>query len=461
MNLLGDQQNALYAGSLADGVALAEYLDAAGLNKKSAQERASRFARVAARLPEGKQKNAFFVPGRIEILGKHTDYAGGRTMVVATEHGFSMAVAAREDRRVRISAVDLGETAEFELDADLKPKVGHWSNYSMTVARRIARNFPNASTGADIAFSSDLPPAAGMSSSSAVIVGIFLALAHVNRLGEYEQFRREIKTHTDLAGYLGTIENGQSFASLEGDRGVGTFGGSEDHTAILCGCRAAISQYSYCPVRFERKISVPSGYLFAVGVSGCVAEKTGAAREKYNAVSRRVSALVDMWQKETGRREQHLAAILGSGPDAAKQLAELAEASRRDDYDARSLSDRLKHFVAESTEIIPAAGDAFAAGRWQEFGWQVDRSQQLAERLLENQLPETIYLARRARVFDAVAASSFGAGFGGSVWALVERENIEAFLTRWSDDYKKKYPQRAAGASFFCTSAAPAAMRVC
>ena len=60
-----------------------------------------------------------------------------------------------------------------------------------------------------------------------------------------------------------------------------------------------------------------------------------------------------------------------------------------------------------------------------------------------------------------MAASSFGAGFGGSVWALVEAAAAEDFLTEWADGYFAEFPQHARRAAFFATAAGPAAFRVC
>jgi len=174
-----------------------------------------------------------FVPGRIEFLGKHTDYAGGRSLVCATEQGMSVAYAPRTDRVLRIVDLRDGDQVTFEILPDLSLTIGHWSNYPMTVARRVARNFGIDLRGADIVISSDLPPAAGMSSSSALMIAIFLALSDVNRLNACETYRANINAKEDLAGYLGTIENGQTFGTLSGDAGVGTCGGSQDHVAIL------------------------------------------------------------------------------------------------------------------------------------------------------------------------------------------------------------------------------------
>ena len=101
-------------------------------------------------------------------------------------------------------------------------------------------------------------------------------------------------------------------------------------------------------------------------------------------------------------------------------------------------------------------GDALVAGDLAALGRVVERSQAGAERLLGNQVRETIWLARRARELGAVAASAFGAGFGGSVWALVRQDIIPELLERWRDDYLETFPRRSA-ARFFGTIAGPPA----
>jgi galactokinase len=87
----------------------------------------------------------------------------------------------------------------------------------------------------------------------------------------------------------------------------------------------------------------------------------------------------------------------------------------------------------------------------------VARSQSLAESALRNQIPETIHLAHRATELGAAAASAFGAGFGGSVWALVRDEEITTFTARWRDDYIARFPERRHRAEFFDSRPGPAA----
>jgi galactokinase len=339
----------------------------------------------------------WFVPGRLEVLGKHTDYAGGRSLLCAVERGICFAVAPRADGRLRVVDAARRREAAFTIAPDLAPAPGHWSNYPITVARRLARDFGGALAGAEIAFASDLPSAAGMSSSSALVVGFFTALADVNDLERRPEYVANIKATEDLAGYLGTVENGRSFGSLEGDRGVGTAGGSEDHTAILC-CRAEqLSQYAFCPIRHERSVRLPPAWVFAVAVSGVAADKSAAARDAYNRASRAADVMLQAWRAATGRTDPCLAEAVAASPDAPERMRKAVRDAAAAPYPPRALLDRLEQFLAESTEIIPEAGDCLARGDVEGIGLLVDRSQRMAERLLGNQVPETVALARSAR----------------------------------------------------------------
>ncbi len=397
---------------------------------------------------------AFWVPGRIEVLGKHTDYAGGRSLLAAVEAGFCFA-AARSDAHVRVMPAGAQEQLEFPLIPDLHTTPGHWSNYVMAAARRLARNFPGPAAGADIAFASTLPPAAGMSSSSALVVGTYLCLAALNRLEERPEYRESIRRPEQLAEYLGTLENGQSYGALAGDCGVGTFGGSEDHTAILFCRPRRLSQYAYAPTRFEQSVPLPAGYLFVVADSGIAAEKTGAARALYNRAAQAAAAVAQSWRDATGYGDAHMAALLArTGGDRApiEQVLRCAESGT---FSPEELVARLAHFHAENEEIIPAAGAALAVGDLTAFGRAVARSQDLAERLLGNQTPQTVYLAGSARRLGAVAASAFGAGFGGSVWALVAEDEAPSFMAAWHREYAVAFPIPAARARFLASQPGP------
>lgn len=436
-----------------------------GLTPSAARAKAALLARAARRLCEQgtdpqSEARAWHVPGRIEVLGKHTDYAGGASLVAATERGIALVAVPRQDAQARVSDAESGETIQFELAPNLAPAIGHWSNYPMTVARRLARNFPGALRGAEIAFASDLPPASGMSSSSALMIAVYFALAALSDLERHEAYRRNITDGESLACYLASIENGMSFGELAGDRGVGTFGGSEDHIAILCSQPGRLAQYAYAPVRRQRSLALPAGWTFAVLACGIQAQKTGPVRERYNNLSAMARRLAELWAEQNGQPLPHLAAILAAAPENEAALRAAIAQSARPGFPKEALARRLEHFLAENGRIIPGAGEALEADDLAGFGQWVDQSQAASETLLGNQIPETVFLAGAARRLGAAAASAFGAGFGGSVWALIEEERAGAFLAAWQASYRQAYPEPAQAMQAFLTGAGPAAFEL-
>lgn len=390
------------------------------------------------------------VPGRIEIFGKHTDYAGGRSLLAAVPRGFVAVARARADRCVRVIDARHRESAVIDIDDTSRAWRG-WANYVAVTARRLARNFPGAELGADIAIASDLPRAAGLSSSSALVVAIALALIRRAGLEAREEWRRGISSVEDLAWYLGCVENGLSFQSLAGIDGVGTHGGSQDHTAIL-GCRPGyVSHYSFVPVRAHGQAAMPAGWRFVVASSGVHADKAGAVRERYNRASLAVRALLEIWNGVSVVRAESLSGALDSAPDAEARLRHAVAAADRPGFTADDLERRLTQFVRE-TARVPLAAAAFASGDRDTLERLTRASQQDAERLLGNQIPETVALAALAYDEGAFAASAFGAGFGGSVWALVPDTDADAFGQAWIRQYRELFPFRDAAEWF---SAAP------
>lgn len=438
-----------------------EQLRVAGMSVAEAAAKGALFSELLSALHDlhGRKPDGacgFFVPGRVELAGKHTDYAGGRSLVCAIERGFCIVAAPRGDAQIRIRDAARGMEASFAFASDSETGRSGWPNYAITVVRRLARDFPKARTGADIVFASDLPRASGMSSSSALIIAIFSVLAEINSLPQTEFFRDFICTREDLAGYLGAIECGAAFGSSMGDRGVGTLGGSEDHVAILCSQSGFLRQYSYCPIRLEREIRAPENHALAIGVSGVEADKTGSALDAYNRASLATRKILDLWRDATGRTAESLAAALASSPDAESQLREiLGECIETGEFAAGLLLNRLTQFTQESNDIVPGVSDALAGGDFARAGALMDRSQHLAETLLGNQTPETIELARSARILGAAAASAFGAGFGGSVWALFPSVNADKFCEAWGAQYRQRHRDRAEASQFLITRAGP------
>src|SRR3954447_26434144 len=201
-------------------------------------------------------------PGRVNLIGEHIDYHGLPVLPIALRQRVRIGYRPRDDRRIRATSAPYG-VREFEWTDDLAPVArGDWANY-LRAAARVARTFlPPDARGIDAEITSDLPAAAGLSSSSALIVAFTLGLLRAN-------------------GYNPTFE--ELMAVLpDGEQFVGTRGGGMDHAASLASCAGSASLIGFNPVTI-RHIPIPGDWGFLVADSLVRAEKAGAAREEYNA----------------------------------------------------------------------------------------------------------------------------------------------------------------------------------
>ena len=397
-----------------------------------------------------------FTPGRIEIFGKHTDYGGGHSLLAAVPRGIALVARPRGDGAVRVGDVVDGQVIEVDPAAEAPPHYRGLQRYVHVVAHRFHVNFPGCDLGLNMAIASDLPRASGLSSSSALTVGVALALIERANLRERAEWKAHLRSVHDLGWYLGCVENGLDFPGLPGSAGVGTHGGSEDQTAILA-CRTNhVSLYRFVPVTPLGETRMPDDWTFVVASSGVQADKAGSVKDRYNRASLGVRALHAIWNAHAAVPAQSLAGALASGPDAARRLNQWIAPT--DMFTADDLRIRLRHFMRESARG-PLAAAAFAASDRRALGDLAAESQREAEDLLGNQIPQTIALAELAREFGAFAASSFGAGFGGSVWATVARDDAERFGREWVTAYAWRMPSIGEVPWFAC-QAGPAATEI-
>jgi galactokinase len=425
-----------------------------GMPVEEAESRARLVARVSAgfeALVHAPPHWRWFVPGRVEVFGKHTDYAGGRSLLAAVPRGFGVAARPRDDGLVRV--MDVRYDARTVIDPrDDACRLTGWASYVQVVARRFARNFPGAELGLDLAIASDLPRAAGLSSSSALVVAVATALARRAQLAAREEWRAEIGSIEDLAWYLGCVENGLDYRGLAGTAGVGTHGGSEDHTAILA-CRVGcLSQYRFVPVAHQGDVPMPPAWAFVIASSGVHADKAGSVRDDYNRASLATRALLQCWNEAAGEPARSLGAALRAD-GALPRLYDLIASTTPAGYTASALATRLSHFVAEDGRV-PEAARAFARADAPTLGLLSRDSQREADEWLGNQTHETRALAAAAFDTGALAASSFGAGFGGSVWALVLSSDAPRFAAAWLEDYTRRCPM-AKGVEWFVARPGP------
>ncbi len=402
------------------------------------------------------------MPGRIEVLGKHTDYGGGRVLVCAVDRGITVRA---EEIAGAAGTLEAGSDAfpgALHLETGTAPDLpaGHWGRYVHTVLARLTDNF-GPLRPARLTVTSDLPPASGMSSSSAMITGVAMALADLNDLPSTAAWTEQLADRVALAGYAASIENGKSFGSLAGRPGVGTSGGSLDHTGMLTSEEGQISYAEFDPMRLLDRVALPSEWSFVVAVSGVLAEKTGAAQALYNRGPALLGDLVARWNRETGRADATVQGALRSlvgedleapllegvdlthppGPGGALTDSPLAHDERLAPLRRLAANgaerDRLDQFLLESAVLVPRAHTALRDGDLDAFAAATATSQRLAETHLRNQVPQTITLADSAVQLGARAASAFGAGFGGSVWALVPTADADGFAEQWRERYRR------------------------
>lgn len=402
-----------------------------------------------------------YVPGRVELLGKHTDYAGGSSLTFATSRGFrALAVpysGPGECPGLSMTSVDSSEEVHVSWNDrdEAPPGEPAWGVYPRAVVRRLVRHFGTPESGVRVAFTSDLPRAAGMSSSSALLTTTALTMLCTTEISASRTFREAIPSREALAEFLAAVEAGANFGKLEGDDGTGTRGGAQDHAAMLCSAPEGIGLFSYLPVRVLEHIGFPDDMAFVVCDSGVDARKTGGALADYNRLSELAARVGEAWSRvasnvDASAADRGTLAATIADPDLDEAgVIDVIDSIARDPEDRRQLWHRFVQFHDECTIVLPAAVEALRKTDWAAFSEAVATSQWMAEEWLENQVEQTAYLVRSARAFDARAASAFGAGFGGAVWALLPSAKAEPFARRWCANYQREYPEFADAADVF------------
>ncbi|MBW7934351.1 MAG: galactokinase [Gemmatimonadaceae bacterium] len=376
------------------------------------------------------------VPGRVELAGKHTDYAGGPSLTCATPFHMHAKAHAIPERRLRVYDQRSKTTMDVPLAPDAAPAGPRSSVYVAAVARRIARDFSSARTGVAFSLGSTIPTSMGMSSSSALVITLALGVFDANALWSAAEWAPVTDDPLAFAQYCAAMESGAPWGPFAGDTGVGTRGGAQDHIAICASEERAVGMYAYLPGRVLRRVPWPDSWRIVVATSGVKATKTGNAMGAYNRVADSVRALVDVWNADTGRSDATLGEVMNAAPDAYDHLRTLVPRAVRAEISADYLSARVQQYREETAVIVPGMAEAIARVDAPAMAELMQRSQEMAEHALQNQVPQTVWLAQHARECGAVAATAFGAGFGGAVWALADAAEEERVAERWMQAYR-------------------------
>ncbi len=151
----------------------------------------------------GREPRLFRAPGRVNLIGEHTDYNGGFVLPLAIDRETIVAAAPRADRRVVAYSLNLGERAEFHLDEPGERRRGIWLDYVEGVARALESRGVRLG-GAELLILSDVPAGAGLSSSAALEVSAGLALASVSGV-EVDRVELALAGQQAEHTYVGTM----------------------------------------------------------------------------------------------------------------------------------------------------------------------------------------------------------------------------------------------------------------
>lgn len=332
----------------------------------------------------GGEPRLFQAPGRINIIGEHTDYCGGFVLPAAIDRWCRAAAAPNDRGTLRVASATLGEQAELDLAA--LARRGDWTDYVAGVAATLLRaGVPVA--GADLLIESDVPMGAGVSSSAALEVAValaLLALAGGTADGRQVALWAQAAENDFVGVPCGIMDQ---FASANGVAGG----------AVMLDCRSLEATPAH----------LPAGATFLLVNS--MAERRLASGE-YRA-----------------RREDCEAAAAALGVASLRDVAAAdlpAALARLEGGPAR----RCRHVVTENARVL-AAMKAMALGDLPGLGRLMDQSHQSLSDDMEVSLPALDRLARIARATPGVhGARMMGGGFGGCVIALVDQDRADAAM---------------------------------
>ncbi|MFQ5690896.1 MAG: galactokinase [Gemmatimonadota bacterium] len=401
-------------------------------------------------------------PGRVNLIGEHIDYCGLPVLPMAIPRGIRLRLRPRADAEVRLTSADARfGTRRFALGPSIEPYgAGDWGNYAKAAAQALLRTGwlgdPARVRGLEGRIESDLPVAAGLSSSSALVVACALGLLAANGRGvDAPPGRGETRPEPPRPGPMRPDRLDLARLLARAERYVGTAGGGMDQAVCLLGREGAALRIEFAPLAVTR-VSVPEGWVFLVAHSLRRAEKSGAAGALYNrrtaecrkALRRVRAALGSEGEAERAPeadRERSPAADPAPAAGYRSLLAghpaeELLDVGRR--VLSSDLFARFRHVVTEAGRV-DAAQDALERGDLPEFGACLAASHASLRGDYGVSTPELDELVELMEGSGAVGARLTGAGMGGCAIGVCERDRAPAVMDALAEGF---YRPRSVGA---------------
>lgn len=344
----------------------------------------------------------FRSPGRINLIGEHTDYNNGFVLPASVDKAVYFAISPRNDNQVILHAVDLNETYTFSVEDISKPEQ-KWAYFQLGIIEQVYKKGLNIG-GFQAAFGGDVPQGAGMSSSAALECCLLFALNEVFSLGldRFSIVKMAQKAENEYVGVQCGIMD--QFAS----------GFGKKEAVIRLDCRSL--EYQYFPFPMDRYLIVLCNTLV----------EHSLASSEYN--TRRLEC-----EKGVSILQKHFPEIK-SLRDATPQMVEKHKEELGD------VVYRRCKFMTEEIERVQVACDFLTAGDLINFGKKMYETHQGLQHEYEVSCDELDFLVEQTLQDESViGARMMGGGFGGCTINLVAIDAVENFETKMKKAYQEKF----------------------
>ncbi|HKK78657.1 MAG TPA: galactokinase [Phaeodactylibacter sp.] len=342
-------------------------------------------------------------PGRINLIGEHTDYNDGYVLPAAIDKYLTVKLKANDtDAKVKLTATDLDESFDFDLQ-DFSPAASGWPNYVMGVVHELQKKGAQIK-GFDASFNSQVPIGSGMSSSAALECGFAVALNELFRLG-FDHWAlikaAQMAEHNFVGIRCGIMDQ---FASMLGQKG----------RVMLLDCRSL--NFEYFPLELERYELL----LLNTNVSHNLA--TSAYNTRRAACEEGAATLNQLYGNIQNLR------------DVSMEQLRAAKAKL-----SPTVFKRCHHVVAENQRVLQAT-QALTDSNHRLLGQLMYQSHTSLAQDFEVSCPELDFLVQQTLDMDFVLGSRMmGGGFGGCTINIIERQRAEAFVDTVSKRYKNQF----------------------
>src|ERR1700687_74191 len=358
----------------------------------------------------GESPRIYQAPGRVNLIGEHTDYNDGFVMPAAIGFYTRASIAPRHDRRLVIHSENYSEQVEFDLDHLPATRAGHWSDYVIGVVKMLLRSGKKLG-GANLLVDGDVPQGAGLSSSASIEVAVCYALLDLaGQASDRTEIDQNKVDRTKLALLCQQAENEfvgapcgimDQFMASHGERGK----------ALLLDCRSL--KYQRLPLPNDAALAICNTMV-----------KHSIAKGEYNQRRAECEAGVRALSKHL----PHARALRDVTPEDLEAYGhELPNTVMR----------RCRHVIGENARVLQAAA-APERGDVQAFGHLQRPSHPSLRGHFEVSCSELDLMVELAEQAEGVYGTRMtGGGFGGCTIALVEAACVEAFKRTVHEGYER------------------------